>query len=421
VLTFTAPYNRSLGNGLVLKSVADLRDVDRFDNFDQQIFGENVGDFAKSIMLHHPSSQAENWLMVEDETSGEVVSCLCLIPWTWRYEGVTLKCGELGIVGTHQDYRHRGLVRALVTHHRELLHAGDYDLSHIQGIPYFYRQFDYEYALQLEAQWTLELHNVPDEAISQYTYLPATLDDIPVLMRLYDEAAHDLSISTVRDATIWHYLLAHAVGTETEAETSLVMDTNGGPVGYFRIMRHGFGDGLIVGETSRLGEDASDGLLRHLKTVALARNKPYIRLNLPTSSSLVRAARCYHAHDGGSYAWQIHLVDVARLLQKLAPVLERRIAASHVAGLTRTICLNIYREAFELHFERGKLLAVTSIGFSDGGDLRIPPLLLAPLLLGYRSREELSKMYPDFSAYGKMEYLVDVLFPKVESFIYTIY
>jgi len=74
-----------------------------------------------------------------------------------------------------------------------------------------------------------------------------------------------------------------------------------------------------------------------------------------------------------------------------------------------------------MRFEGGRLVAAEPLGFSDRGGIRLPPLLLAPLLLGYRSYEELSQAHHDVSVRGELRYLVDVLFPKVSSFIYTIY
>jgi hypothetical protein len=41
-------------------------------------------------------------------------------------------------------------------------------------------------------------------------------------------------------------------------------------------------------------------------------------------------------------------------------------------------------------------------------------------VLGYRSREELRQCYPDVGIWGQSQYLVDVLFPKMEAYIYTI-
>jgi hypothetical protein len=200
-----------------------------------------------------------------------------------------------------------------------------------------------------------------------------------------------------------------------------VSDATGRPIAYFRIPFHGFGDGLIINETSCLNYETAQALLLHLKALAQERGKPYIRFDLPDNNDLVHVAAGFNAHNDGFYPWQIHLVDVGRLLRKLAPVLERRIAASIFAGMTRTICLNLYREAFELHFEQGKLQTVKAIGFTDQWGIKIPPLLFAPLLLGYRSHKQLRDMYADVSIDRQFHELIDVLFPKMESFLFTIF
>lgn len=418
------PYRKELGNGLILKSVADERDVERLAAFNGIIHDKDVAAMTRALIFHHPNTRPDHWLFVEDRAIGQVVSSLCLIPWTWNYDGVELKAGEMGIVGTLEAYRRRGLVQALVTRFDELLREGEYDLSPIQGIPYFYRQFGYEYAIPLEGGLRVELHLIPDAPLEEsprYTFRQATLGDLPALMRLYDEAVGDLSISAVRDEASWHYLLGPSLGTEMAAETWLVLDEMRQPAGYFRIPQQGFGEGLIVNEVSRLSSDATLTALCQLKALAAERDKPYIRLNVPADSVLAQTARYRGAHDLGTYAWQIRLVDIGRLLRKLSPVLERRIAASPFAGLTQNVCLNLYHEAFELHFEGGELTAVESLGFSERAGIRIPPSLVAPLLLGYRSREELAQAHHDVSVWGEWRHLVDVMFPKLTSFIYTIY
>lgn len=418
------PYNRALDGGLILKSITEPADAERIAAFNGQIFGDMVAGMTRSLIHHHPASRPDYWLFVEDEATGQIVSSLALIEWTWRYEDVTLKSGEMGIVGTLDSYRNRGLIRQQVARHHELLRRDGFDLSHIQGIPYFYRQFGYEYAMPLEAGWQIELRDIPDAAGDEpavYQVRRATCDDVPALMRLYDEANTALDIRTVRDEATWRYLLQHTAGTEMEAETWLLLDANQHIVGYWRIALHGFGTGLIVSETSRLRTDACETLLRWLKAAAIEREKPYIRFNLPVSNDLLRAARYRGARDAGTYTWQMHIVDAASLLRKLAPVLERRVAASPFAGLTKTLVINLYREAVELRFEDGKLSQVQAVGFREWGDINLPPLLLAPLVLGYRSREELEHMYPDVGMRGEAKFLADVLFPRLDAFLFTIY
>lgn len=424
MLTSITPYSRSLDNNFVMKSISHAADAERIAVFNAKIFGLEVSEMTRSLITHHPTSRPEYWLFVEDEATGEIVSALALLEWSWRYEDVTLKAGEMAIVGTLEAYRNRGLVRALAVRHQELLREGDFDLSHIQGIPYFYRQFGYEYAIPLEASWQLELRNVPEappEKVAQYSFRPATVENIPDLMRLYDETSAPLQISALRNEANWRYMLEHTVGTAIEGETWLVLDTAEHPIGYWRISQHGFGEGLIISETSRLNMETAEVLVGWLKTMAVERQKPYLRLNLPVSNDFLQAARCWGAYDAGTYAWQMKLVDVGRLLRKLVPVLERRIADSIFAGLSQKICLNLYREAFELDFQQGKMLAINAIGFSESWVIRIPPPQFIPLVLGYHSREELTKMHLDVSVGGQYRHLVDVLFPKMESFIFSNY
>jgi hypothetical protein len=225
----------------------------------------------------------------------------------------------------------------------------------------------------------------------------------------------------VRDDAVWRYLLGPSLGTATGAATVLVLDAASRAVGYARIANQGFGPGLIVSETSALPPEAALAVFRYLKRLATERDKPYIRLNLPEDNLLVRIAHAYGGHRAGGYAWQIRLVDVPALLLKLAPVLEQRLAASPFAGYPGRLRLDLYRQVFELQFEVGRLVAVGAPEPGTADVVRLPPPLLAPLLLGYRELPELAQSYHDVSAGGLGAALVQVLFPKVSAFLYAPY
>jgi hypothetical protein len=405
-----------------MRSVADEADVERLAAFNGEVHGAGVADMTRELIVNHPDTRSEHWLYVEDPRTQEIVSSLCLIPWTLHYDEVSLQAGEMGIVGTRKDHRHRGLVRVQAARHAELLRTGGYHLSHIQGIPYFYRQFGYEYALPLEGGWRVELDTIEEAAeAASHAFRRAVCDDILVLSRLHERATTDLAVHSARSEAVWRYLLGPSMQTEMATETWLVLDAQRQPVAYLRIPREGFGEGLIVNEASPLDALASTAVLRQLKQWSVERQKPYIRLCLPEDSALVEAAQYLGGHSLGYYAWQIKLVDVPRFLLRIGPVLERRIAGSPFAGMSGQVVLNLYCEAFALVFDGGRLGDVRSLGFSEQGGVRIPPLLLAPLVLGYRSREELAQARPDVSVSAGWQQLVDVLFPKQPSFLDTVY
>ncbi len=425
VFSAVNPYINPLGNGLILKSIGAPEDVERLAAFNGAIHGPEGEDLTRNLLLHHPTTNPDYWLFVEDEATGAVVSSLCLIPWTWRFEDVTLKVGEMGIVGTLPAYRHRGLIRALDRRFKELLRDGGFHLSQIQGIPYFYRLLGYEYCLPLEGGWHIGLHQIPDQApggAERFTFRRATLDDAPTLRRLADQAARGLNLSAVRDEAIWRYLLQYSEGVM--GDVWLVLDASGQPVGHFAVQKFGFGEGLNVGEVSDLSADAAFAALCQMKKLAIERGKPFVRLNVAGSSTLVGAALAWGASDQGRYAWQVLIPDPARFLRQIGPLLERRIADSPFAGLTQTVRINLYREAVELRFEAGKLLAVESVGFrdfADGNDLNLPPNLLPVLALGWRGVKQLHETYPDVGTWGPSAYLIEVLFPQAVAYLYTQY
>jgi predicted acetyltransferase len=87
--------------------------------------------------------------IVEDTRARQLVSTMCLIPQTWTYAGIPFGVSRVEMVATDAAFRRRGLVRAQF----EVLHAKSELMGHlaqgITGIPWYYRQFGYEYALDL--------------------------------------------------------------------------------------------------------------------------------------------------------------------------------------------------------------------------------------------------------------------------------
>lgn len=422
-MSFTSPYAHDLGGGLTLRSLAAPEDVGRVAAFNALIHGPDTENTWRSWMTEHRhAADPRRWLYIEEAATGRVAASLCQIPWRLHYEGIALPSAELGVVGTLEEYRGRGLQRALMARFNELLAEGGFLLSQIQGIPYFYRQFGYEYAVPLEAWARVELHLVPDAPADEppARIRPATPTDIPALTVLYDLAGATLGLGTLRDAADWPYLLGPGLATATGAETWVIEGRDSAPAGYFRTWFQGFGEGLICGECSQLGADEALAALRQLKALAVERGKPYIRLNLPARSALARLALALGGHDGGAYAWQFRIPDPAALVRAIAPALEGRIAASPYAGLSRNFSIDLYRTGLALRFEAGRLAAVEA-GPQSRHDLRLPPQLLAPLLLGHRSLDELQHIFPDAYADGAARPLVETLFPRMEAFLYQPY
>ncbi len=73
-------YQQTIGQNVTLRTVRDERDVDRYAAFHATHFGEHAGIICDYLLHHHPEISYDDFLFVENESTGEVVSTTCLIP-----------------------------------------------------------------------------------------------------------------------------------------------------------------------------------------------------------------------------------------------------------------------------------------------------------------------------------------------------
>ena len=78
-----------------------------------------------------------------------VVSTATLLDETVRVGDVVLPAGQVELVATHTGYEGRGLVRALMGWAHDRSRDRGHLLQVMIGIPYFYRLFGYEYAIDI--------------------------------------------------------------------------------------------------------------------------------------------------------------------------------------------------------------------------------------------------------------------------------
>lgn len=426
------PYRKQLDSGLVLRALETEEDIDRLAEFNQMIHHDEEGirDFTVRLIRDHPFTRAEYWLTVTDPASGEIVSTLSLIPWSLEFGGARFRSAEMGIVGTREGYRGRGLIRALNDRFSELMIEDGFPMSHIQGIPYFYRQFGYEYAVPLEVHYVVELRDISTHE-PRYRIRTAKPADIPELGRFYDRSVETWEFRIHRPAEIWSYILGPSLETCVAADTYVVENAGGtgetvendknAPVGYFRISREGFGKGLILQECSELPRDAYPAVFAFLRRTAEEKKKPYLRLNMPEFSGAVRHAMDIGGRGDGGYRWQIKIPDPAGFLTTVKTGLNVRLRTSEYADYSGSLTIGMYRSALRLDIEAGVVTGIEPLPGSAEAGVRFPPNLAPPLLLGDRTLEECREFYPDVGFDRFAGRLFAVLFSHRSGFLYENY
>jgi len=435
-----------LSDGLVLRH-ATRADTDAFAQFNAANLGRDAIDAAMVaawahdlISEQHPSCGPDNVFIVEDPREKKIVSSMVLIPQTWTYAGIPFGVGRPEAVSTDPAYRRRGLVRKQF----EALHAQSAAQGHlaqgITGIYWYYRQFDYEYALDLGASRVMYFAAIPalkDPAISAgnnesdaYRLRAMTLADISFAARLYDRDCARSLVACPRDEKMWRHLLAGYARESGEYRPYQIIETlDGRVVGYLAPLAE-IHDGryrvaeLAVSEDQSL-RAAMPSVLRGLKIMAeaeAARQKKDVnafQFGLGRAHPLYEAMPELFPNERVPYGWYIRVADVPAFLRRIAPALDARLARSPLAGHTGEIKITEYRRGLRIAFENGKLKNAEAWTpeepIDEKADAGFPPLTFLKLLFGRESLAELREIFPDCWAKEDAAVLLDVLFPKMNS------
>lgn len=435
--TVPSHFPRDLGHGLVLRFAAP-EDAEPLAQFNGRVHGEGgfnelVADWTRDFMsLQHPTCGPSNVTLVEDaRAGGRIVSSMCLIPQTWTYAGIPFGVGRPEAVGTDPDHRRRGLVRAQF----DALHAKSEAMGHlvqgITGIPWYYRQFGYEYALELEAGRLAYLGNLPalkEGEAEPYRLRPMALADLPLAMPLYERQCSRQLVACPRTEAIWRGLLTgYHPGSLLPTFSHVVESRDGEAVGYLRFTPELWGGMFPVHELEivegRSSRAIMPSVLRAVKSRAEAeatvqkKDVSALLLQLGTEHPAYEAVPELLPTAHTPYAWYLRVPDVPGFLRHIAPALESRLARSAMAGHTGELRVSEYTGGFGIAFERGKIAAVEpwKAPQASGENAAFPPRVFLQLLFGYRSLADIRRAYPDCWAKPDATVLLNDLFPRQAS------
>lgn len=430
-------------------------EFERIVELNTVVHGQGVGEICRLLYASYPGMSRDDWYTVTEPATRRVLSTLCRIPTVWVYRGhgveVAIPAAELSIVATAEDARGLGLSSTLIHQYEQESLAKGFTMSTIEGIPYYYRKFGYEFASPLCVQLRLGpgLQPRPDSKRDSWRpgvsvlsagsrsdeYADISLKlagpaDAAALSCFYDAAMAGFSVYGARSPETWAYLLGPG---NTSAELGLqrwIAAVDGVDVGYVGLGPDLFGPGYAIIEAA-IDPAVPDGIRRRVAGAFLAlaerereaRAAAHLVISVPRSSEVAELALEYGADDRWEYGWQVKVIDPAGFLRTVAPVLEARLTASCWRGRSYSLTVGLFGRALRLDWDGGRLAVVEGVldpGNSDSGPAEsctIPPELVAPIALGYRSVAEIRRLRHDLSVYGDAEAFLNVCFPVVEPFV----
>lgn len=432
---------RDLGNDLIMRR-ATPDDADALSEFNANIHGVDEADrkgvaaWTRDLLTRpHATFQPGEFTIVEEATTGRIVSSLNLISQTWTYEGIEFGVGRPELVGTLPEFRSRGLVRAQF----EVAHQWSAERCHlvqgITGIPYYYRQFGYEFALNLGG-WRMGslVPKLKDGEQEKFSVRPAEERDIPLLMSFYEQGCKRSMISAQWTAAHWHnnlFELSEENFHSFEYHIIERADTHE-PIGYYGQARSLGSSGVrsfhfeLASGVSWL--DVSPFVVRRMwdagQKYAEKENRP-----CTTFSFLMGAEHPVYEALGNTlsrvsspYSWYLRVPDLLGFLNHIKPVLEKRLARSIASGHSGEYLIGMYPKGIKLVLENGCItFDEWKPDHADHGNAGFPMLTFLQILFGYRGFEELKHAFPDcWWADETTRIIINTLFPKKNSNVYGI-
>lgn len=337
-----------------------------------------------------------------------VVSTLTLLDEVVHIDGLAVPAGQIELVATDPEFEGRGLVRALVAWGHERSRQRGHLLQIMVGIPYFYRQFGYAYAIPM-APWR-PLATVP-AAAADIEIRAAGLDDIPAMQALQDRAQSSVDVRMGHGASCWRWLV------ERDGSEQWAAERDGAIVGTCRALPPE--EGGAVAELAVADEDAARSLLAH------AASRASEDLSVQQRIGVAEAAEPFLGPATDKPDWYYARVErLAPLLEHLAPVLQDRLRSAGFGERDHEVLLSSWRShvrftigpsGFRLLAEGGPEQAPVSKGGSG-----VPPEALPGLILGPLGALGLEEALPDCFL-GRQRELMAALFPPRTADLLTFY
>jgi len=443
--TQTKSIIRDLGGGLILRR-SSTADVEALVDFCSRIHSDAgfdkpdlyIAAWTRELMTsHHPNFNPDDFTIVEATASGRIVSTLNWISQTWSYEGIKFGVGRPELVGTLPEFRKRGLVRAQFDEvHKWSMERGEL-VQAITGIPFYYRQFGYEMAIDLDGRRNGYKAHVPtlkDGEEELYRVRPASETDLAFIAETYAETRKHNMVICERTPELFKHELS-LQGMEYIFSSMFVIEDKAGElIGYFKHLSF-LSNGSLNVMFYELKADASwldvtPSVVRYLweKGQEYAKRDGKVctsfGFNLGKQHPVYEAIKDRLPSIREPYAWYIRVPDLPGFLNHIKPVLEKRLADSIATNYSREIKISFYRSGLRLVIEHGNITTIESWSpapKTDEGSIAFPNLTFLQMVFGYRSYEELHYAFPDcWCGDEDVRVLLTTMFPKKASEIYPV-
>ena len=396
-------------------------DKDRLVEFNKLVHKGNIEYHINNLIFKNPFNDIKNFAYLE--INGKIAAMVGFLEYKQQFGEEQVNIGEITYVGTHPDYRKRGLVRELMNYW--LCYAKDkgIELCFLYGIPDFYQQFGFEYAVPtyFYSYVTIEKEMLKEikgrykiEKLSKHSEKYAK-----EIKDIYDKSSKENFCSKVRSLEYFKYRLKN---------------TNKGEHGWYVVIEQEKVKGYIwltIAESkieireANIEDDEAGKNLGELLYL-LTRNKENIKiigLRLPLNNSFAKYLykkgakfSCTNELYSNNWAGMYKILDLEAAIKKLRPSFEKNLYNSRFYEYTGYFNINTEIGKMGLYFEKGKV-TVTN-GFNSCEEVEIPINILTSIYTGYK---DICYYKREINFKNEITYeMLKVLFPLKNPYIWDL-
>ncbi len=413
----------ALRDGLILR-LAQSTDGEAIYQLVEDVFYKGLAQSVREIM----AAQHGEFYVIEDTAQQQIAAITGLIPCQWQYGEQVLDVGRLDVVGTQPDYRQQGLSRVVIDACHALSQSSGHHCQIVEGVPWYYRKFGYEYAVSGVSELTLSMNDLPPAA-SEYHIRPATVADVPLLVELYNRQCQPHDITQKRDETFFEYQLSHNLQGALAIQLNMVLDETEKVVGYFGTWADKPYGQIILRELgvvdTALYSAVLKSVLQHMRTY-FADNRALfdddfageVYITLGENHPAIKFVASEEAIFKSEY-WYVRVANWPHFLNHVRPVLNKRLQQSSFKAYTGDLKISLYTKGIQLSIVDGAIQTVEAWQPPDMSyrTAAFPDQTFSKLVFGHRSLAEIQHMYPDCRVDASTAPLLGTLFPPQSAWV----
>jgi predicted acetyltransferase len=378
------------------------------------VHGEDSG-FWERMLEQNPSFNDPTYhrfLTVDDK----IVSGTSLFEHKIKWYGTEIDAGEIGLVGTLENFRLKGYSHLLMSSWLETMKKQKIPLSFLWGIPDFYEKFYYYYAYPDHGTPYVVM---PRSCVQEYkptmNIRAANVEDIKEIQNLYNSYNADLNGHHIRHEKQWKYYMRLTGGEGKEKQSWWVLDD---PSNGYAFVPDLPNKPPVVWEIAAVSEDSLRNLVYRIFGKYPGLEKLYFNHHpeMPVGRWLYHwGAKTRSTEDiwKGTWGGMVRLNEPVTCIKCMEEKFNERIAKSRFFNYTGAIPFKSDLGNVLIDISSGKVEVSKCPGRAK---YEIPAEVLTPITTGYRGIERYRENLKDLP--DEVYELLKVLFPRDKVYMY---